>query len=108
MNYWIIPAVTRGKNLKITEVIEMICEDLDVNYLILKSKTREREIADKRHVAFYILNVYCGVGLERLGKYFDRTHASVIHGRNKVEYLDLLKHFKIDEARYNTIKIVNN
>jgi chromosomal replication initiator protein len=108
MNYFTIPGI-KDRNVKeVQQVIDTICEDLGVSFLDLKANNRERFIADRRHVAFYILNVFCNVELTQIGKYFNRTHASVIHGRDKVEALGLIKDFKIEQYKYKTIKFTTN
>jgi chromosomal replication initiation ATPase DnaA len=108
MNYFIIPAIKESNFKTLERVVEMICEDLATSPTELKAKNRERFYADRRHVAFYILNVYCNIDLLTIGKYFNRTHATVIHGRDKVEALGLINDFKIEEYKYKTIKFTTN
>jgi chromosomal replication initiation ATPase DnaA len=107
INYWVIPGIKDSNSKEIKQVIEMICEDLGITFSELKSKNREQHLADRRHVAFYILNVYCNIDLALIGKYFNRTHASVIHGRNKTMHLKLIRHFGINQHRYSTITLTN-
>ena len=108
MNYFTIPGIKDSNFKEVSQVIEMICEDLGTSLSELKSKSRERFTVDRRHVAFYILNTYLNIDLAKIGKYFNRTHATVIHGRNKVVNLGLIKDFKIDEYKYTTIKLTTN
>ena len=87
LNYWVAPDLKIKKDIE--TVLKELCIDLEIELGKLKSKSRLREIADKRHIALYVLYKNLGLTTLRSGKLLNRDHASVIHAVRKVENLSL-------------------
>lgn len=67
--------------MQIIDLIKQLIEKDELN-----SKSRHAPIIHRR---MYLYNVMRRQGMmyERIGKYFNRNHATVIHGLNRYEYL---------------------
>ena len=87
MNYWIAPDLNVRKDIE--TVLKELCIDLEIELVKLKSKSRLREIADKRHIALYVLYKNLGLTTIRSGEILNRDHSTVIHAIRKVENLSL-------------------
>ena len=54
----------------------------------LRSRTHKRKYADLRHIIFYFSYMYLKhMSVDDIGEKYGRDHASVIHGKNKIENL---------------------
>ena len=76
---------------------------------ILRSRTHKRKYADLRHIIFYFSYMYLKhMSIDDIGEKYGRDHASVIHGKNKIENLsdsdphmkDLIKYIGSDLEVY--------
>ena len=68
------------KVVRITQsekIISLSCEYFDVTYEALKSKCREREITDKRHMIMMLIKDHTKETLKAIGKRFNRGHSVV-------------------------------
>jgi chromosomal replication initiation ATPase DnaA len=74
---------------RMDEMIEHIADCCNVSVELMKSKTRKREVAVPRQIAFYFLckrfNKFENVALHRIGKMLNRDHATVIHSKRAIE-----------------------
>lgn len=98
MNYWVAPQFNQVKSMK--NVLNDLCIDLDTDLIKLRSKSRSRHLADKRHIALYVLNKHLGLTTKKSGELLNRDHASVIHACYKVENLSLCS------GEFNKYKLV--
>tara|TARA_R100001440_G_scaffold111_2_gene276 strand:- start:209 stop:541 length:333 start_codon:yes stop_codon:yes gene_type:complete len=71
--------------MNIQEYIQL--EKLDTN-------NRKRELVYKRFYMFAYLRKTYGYSLQKIGKLFSRSHATIIHGINEYEYFKEDKLFK--------------
>jgi chromosomal replication initiation ATPase DnaA len=53
----------------------------------IKKDTRQRQYVDARRIAYHILRETHGLTLRVISTEFDRTHASILHGINSVDFL---------------------
>lgn len=74
---------------------QFIKEYFDLKFKIdLSTKSRKRDIVEKRFIAFKITKELCNnVTLERIGKAYKRDHASVLHGLKKFNELKYQQSF---------------
>lgn len=64
------------------KIIEIVCRELKVAPVELKSRSRRQEVAEARHIAMFLCTEYSKLTLKAIGLYFGgRDHATVIHAR---------------------------
>lgn len=69
------------------EFVKQLVED-KTNTNDLSIKSRKREFTDYRFLCFYLCRKFCSkrvYGLSKIGKAFNKDHATVLHGCNKIE-----------------------
>ena len=69
----------------IGKIQKAVADYYELTVETLKSKKRKAEISNPRQVAMYLCKLKTEEGLEKIGLEFNRDHATVIHGCNKVE-----------------------
>jgi chromosomal replication initiator protein len=68
-------------------IIQQVCKRFEVTVKQMESKNRKREIVEPRQIVFYLLWRYSYSSLKTIGRYFNRDHTTVIHGRDTVQNL---------------------
>ncbi len=77
------------------EYITEYCKKVDITLEQLKSKSRKRDLVEKRMIAAYFLRNKVGMTFLDVGKYLHKNHASVIHYINLTErFLGIYPHIK--------------
>ena len=71
-------------------VFNMVCTYLDVDGEEVKSPTRKAPVAEARHVfCFLAYHSIAAHTLKEIGQHINRDHASVLHGKNRIQdFLD--------------------
>ena len=69
----------------IGKIQKAVADYYELTVETLKSKKRKAEITNPRQVAMYLCKLKTEECLEKIGLEFNRDHATVIHGCNKVE-----------------------
>lgn len=69
--------------------------------LDLKRKTRKREYVDARAIAFYIIKTELNLSLDAIGKFFEKNHATVLHGLRV--FYNLIETDKSFKNKFNKI-----
>lgn len=82
-----------------TELLSNISNVSAVPYLELVGRCRKREYVDIRHFAFWAIRSSTKLPLKKIGAFFDRDHATVLHGIRNFEHLS-----KYDESYRNQTK----
>lgn len=67
------------------EIIDFVCNKMDVKRESVMSETREKDIVVARCIIFYILRYVCRRPLKTIGKVFNKNHATVIHSLKTIE-----------------------
>jgi len=57
----------------------------DIPVETMKKKTRKQEVVFARQLSFYLGKQYTKLSLYSLGKFFDKDHATVLHGIKMIE-----------------------
>lgn len=87
MNYWVIPGVkmkkVKKKILLIETLVEMICEESNISFEVIKGKERTQDIRLTRHIIMFFAYRDCRpqLTLESIGKFINRDHATVLYGK---------------------------
>ncbi len=69
-------------------LIKESCLRFGIEESVLKDKSNTtREVAGLRYALFYILRLYEGWTLACIGRYFSKSHGTVIYGINKTNEL---------------------
>lgn len=70
-----------------SEIIEKVCERLNVRVDKVKSRSRVQEVVNARHLIFHILYSDAHLNLTKttIGKIFNLDHSTVVHGCQVVE-----------------------
>jgi chromosomal replication initiator protein len=76
-----VGAITAEQIITITAKFSGVTTDQILGY------SREREIVTSRHVAMYLVRKHCGHSLCRVGRIFNRDHATVIHAERRIRKL---------------------
>lgn len=56
---------------------------------VYSKKYHKREIVDARHICFYVLKYTCKISANKIARYFEMDHSSVISGCKNVENLSI-------------------
>ena len=86
------------------EVIEKVCQFLELKEEDVMSKNKVRELADARHIIFYILynDEYISMTQQKIGSMFNTDHSCVCFGIKKVA--DLLSVSDAFRTKYQDVK----
>jgi len=81
---------------KKTELFESkIRHEYNISIEELHSKSRKRYIIEPRQIMMYVMREHYGYRLERIGDYFDKNHATVIHAVKNIKNIMFSdKHFE--------------
>ena len=92
------------------EITKIVAEILGLEYLQLFQKTRKREIVEARQIAMFVASTQIKtLSLSKIGEYYNKDHATVIHALKTVNNLCETDHLfkeKVDKAikQYNLIE----
>lgn len=92
------------------EITKIVAEILGLEYLQLFQKTRKREIVEARQIAMFVASTQIKtLSLSKIGEYYNKDHATVIHALKTVNNLCETDHLfkeKVDQAivKYNLIE----
>ena len=97
-------ASEKQEELQIDDVINCVCNFYKVNKNELLGKKKTKEIAEPRHICFYVITeLLKNLPLVTIGqKVGGRDHATVIYSRDKIA--DLIKTDKKLAVEINDIK----
>lgn len=85
----------------IDNIIKVVADAFGVSSVSLLGKTRQREVADARHTAMYILRKK-GLSTIEIGNIFKRNYSVAIHAYNKIS--DLLDYDRAFIAKYDAVQ----
>ena len=109
MNYWISPSfeyTTKANEVRSDNIIHDVCEIYGVEIDELFSKARHRILVEPRQVLFYILHKKLNSPCQRVGKMFDKHHATVLHGANQIK--DWMTYDKALRQRVHQVIVKND
>jgi chromosomal replication initiator protein len=109
MNYWIAPSFEynkRSNNIMTDNLIKDVCEEYGIEMDDLFSKSRYRILVEPRQVLFYILHKKLNIPCQKVGKMFDKNHATILHGANQIK--NFMEFDKPLRNRVNQIIIRND
>jgi chromosomal replication initiation ATPase DnaA len=75
---------TQTKTMKISDIIEIVAAEMDVDQDEITSKSRVQEVADARAVVQAVMRDR-GWVLSRIGTVFGTDHTTVMHNCRKIE-----------------------
>ncbi len=81
-------------DISLNKVIDNVCLYCQVDRDDLMDKNREDHIFKARAICFYILRYNSDHALKRIGHFFDKDHATVLHGLKRIEEWLLNDKFK--------------
>lgn len=99
-NFWIIP----GLNMILIMQKKLLQKSTTLFNVNIESKTRQRNIADLRMIAIYLIRKNTKLSSAEIGKIIDKDHATILHACKEVQ-----NQIKINPAfrkKYETI--INN
>tara|TARA_R100001594_G_scaffold50196_2_gene83306 strand:- start:709 stop:1161 length:453 start_codon:yes stop_codon:yes gene_type:complete len=83
-------------NSTINEFIDDFCEQHNITITSLQSKTKRRDVADKRKMLSYFLRNKVGLTFEEVGKIMKKDHSTIVfHVKSVEDFLLYDKYFKI-------------
>ena len=88
MSYWAAPSLLSPKQpneVKTDNIIQDVCEVYGIELADLMSKARHRILVEPRQVLFYILHKKLNIPCVKVGKMFNKNHATVLHGANNIK-----------------------
>ncbi|SHN49759.1 chromosomal replication initiator protein DnaA [Desulfovibrio litoralis] len=71
--------------LSFNEILEKICQGLQLTPEQISSKSRKREYVFARNTAYFLARKYTDLSLQQIGERFNRKHSSVIKGITSLE-----------------------
>ena len=96
INYWALPGLQKTifdvkmdlVHTNVQRIIDICCRTWGVTEGQLKSEVRDRKLVEPRQVAQYLISMHTkNIGVERIGKMFNRNHATVLHSIRVVKNL---------------------
>lgn len=72
-------------SVKISRVIEGVCDKYGVEETDIRSKKRTSDITWARHVTVYILRKKTDMSLQDIGAELKRDHSTILHSYNTIE-----------------------
>jgi len=63
-----------------TDIINAVCNALDVHFESLAGKNRSNENAEARFIIFQLLRLHTKLSFKQIGKLFNRDHSTVMYG----------------------------
>ena len=98
ITYFAAPAILSKKqpnDVKTENIIADVCEVYGIELSDLMSKARHRILVEPRQVLFYILHKKMNIPCEKVGKMFNKNHATVLHGANNIkQFMKYEKHLR--------------
>lgn len=67
------------------DIINSVVIHTDVSKADLKSRKRNLDIKNARHIAIYLVYKYTEKSTNETGRLFDRDHSTVIHARKRIK-----------------------
>ena len=85
------------RKFSITEVQTKVCTDMGIELSEMQSRKRVRSILKARQIAIYLSSKLTTCSYIEIGKYFKRTHSTVIHSIKIIEKeMQNSKHFALE------------
>ena len=66
-------------------IISEVCQFYGIEEQVLRSTLKNKNTAEARQVAMYLIRTMTNLSLPEIGREFDRDHTTVMHGLKKVE-----------------------
>jgi chromosomal replication initiator protein len=93
---------TDRKPLSKEDIINIVCEVMEIHPDLISLKTRKREIVVCRQMVYYFLSIYFDYSLAFIGRLFKQDHATVIHAKKTI--MNLVHTDRNIRRSYETIK----
>jgi chromosomal replication initiation ATPase DnaA len=74
-----------AKNSLFDETVSSVCSALGITRNRLMEKNRSDDLVIARYLVMYLLRKHTGSGYKKIGAYFNKNHATVIHGVRQIE-----------------------
>ena len=87
---------TSKNNIRVEDIQEVVADYYKISKNDLVGKSRSKNIAYARQVAFYLCRTILDIPFIELGKNFNRDHSTVLYAVNKIEQ-DLLTNRETEE-----------
>lgn len=79
------PRFARKTTYKVNDILKAVQAITHVPIKDIKSKSRERQRTDARHLLSYFLRRYTYLSFAKIGSITNRDHSSVIHSKKTIE-----------------------
>lgn len=90
MNYYVIPGLRPTLHATPNDIITAVIEYTGATKEALFGIGRYRDILYKRHLTMYLLKIYCGMPITKIGKMFKKNHSTVINSVRVIRgFLDI-------------------
>lgn len=107
INHTVVYLDTIRTLVSVNDLIENMCNQYEITIEELKGKGRKRSLSEPRNILYYILRVEYGLKYQAIADMFDRTHATILSGKNNVKgfmevsdkYADKIKALILTEFR---------
>lgn len=85
-----------AKEITVEDVFKIVCDHFKVNFELVKSNTRKREVAQARHLCMYFAKMHTKATLVNIGMLCgNKNHATVLHALRSVNnMMETDKNFK--------------
>lgn len=75
----------RPKRILVSDIQRVVARYFHISVETMKGERRTREICIARHVAMYLSHNFAQQSTQRIGRFFNRDHSTVIHAIQQVE-----------------------
>lgn len=88
-------------------IIDVVCKQLEIDYVDLKSPSRKRHLAEARIICAYFLRKYTKLSLAHIGEMLgNRDHSTILYSVGK--FSDLVEYDKEFARKANLIESIIN
>ncbi len=91
---------------KIDKIIELICQETKIDIKKVKSKNREAMPVYARFLIYYFLYNHIRMNTVEIGKIFSRDHSTIVHGLQKLDFLQIKNRHVIKDIEQLNRKIL--
>lgn len=78
-------AEDRKQFVPISAICELVSQKTGIPVSCLRADIRDKPVFTSRHIVMYLAAIYTKCSLMRIGRYLNKDHTAVIHGRERIK-----------------------
>jgi len=98
-------AYSRIKRISIDSICDLVCKEFSISKKEILSTSRKKRIVKPRQVGMFLSRKYTDQPIKRIGKNYNKYHATAIYAINTIERELKLKGALFEQVNYLSKKI---